>query len=155
STATKTTGPSFFINNIDDFPALPSSSQRPFNWMQSDMFDELINILSSKMEKTIEATTRRLFKALDQRICKIEKTIKGAEAMIDSDITVSSSDSSSESDNDLLMVIAAQAKQQRQRTLSLPSSEKQTLTKKPTTRTQPTTTTSEIIIKPPKKKKAT
>ncbi|CAF2219262.1 unnamed protein product [Rotaria magnacalcarata] len=57
----------------------------------NDIFDELINLLTAKMEKIIEETTKILFKSLQQKTKKIEQTISSVENLINDDATSSSS----------------------------------------------------------------
>ena len=66
SSNTPATPPSLYSNN--DFPPLP-------NAMRPEIFDEIINMLSSKMEKIIEETTQRIVSALQKKIEKLEKAL--------------------------------------------------------------------------------
>ncbi|CAF0998402.1 unnamed protein product [Rotaria sordida] len=52
-----TTAPA--IHDINEFPLLPNISQRQQEYLHNELFDEIINVLSSKMEKIIEETTSR------------------------------------------------------------------------------------------------
>jgi hypothetical protein len=49
------------LHDCNEFPSLPTMSQRLQDHLQNDFFDQMINVLSSKMEKIIETTTSRLF----------------------------------------------------------------------------------------------
>jgi hypothetical protein len=91
----KTTAPD--IHNITDFPPLPTMSQRRQDFLQNDFFDQLINVISSKMEKIIKDTTNRLFQKLQQKIMKIEKSIGLVDNSQDDALTISDSDSNEES----------------------------------------------------------
>ena len=68
-----TTAPA--LHNYNEFPPLPTSSQRRQDFLNHELFDEIINALSSKMEKIIEETTTRLFKKLQQKITQMETTL--------------------------------------------------------------------------------
>jgi hypothetical protein len=166
STAISTNGQSSCsINSSNDFPSLPSTSQQPFNWIQNNMFDELIKILSSKMEKMIEETTTRIFSSLQKRLKKIEKIVQEVENDNESGHIISSSESSSEDENPkkskIHVTSVAQAKalaeKYHPRVSSLPPPEERTTsTSKTTTTTRPkmTTTTNEASSsKTPSKKK--
>ncbi|CAF3982228.1 unnamed protein product, partial [Rotaria sordida] len=52
-----TTAPA--IHDINEFPLLPIISQRHQEYLHNELFDEIINVLSSKMKKIIEETTSR------------------------------------------------------------------------------------------------
>ncbi|CAF1476924.1 unnamed protein product [Rotaria sp. Silwood1] len=49
------------IHDLNEFPLLPNLLQRQQEHIHNELFDEIINVLSSKMEKIIEETTSRLF----------------------------------------------------------------------------------------------
>lgn len=72
-------------SNID-FPALPSA-------LRPDLFNEIINVLSAKMEKLIEETTQRIVKTLHKKIEKLEKALSQSKHE-EIELTVSDSDSS-------------------------------------------------------------
>jgi hypothetical protein len=84
------------MHDANEFPSLPYMSQRQQDHLPNDFFDELINVLTIKMEKIIEETTKRLFKTLQQKIKKIEKTISSVENIINDDTSDSISDSDEE-----------------------------------------------------------
>lgn len=133
------------ISSLVDFPMLPSNSQGN-NTTSNDLIDTLVNILSMKMEKIIEATTNRLMKSLNQRISKIEKTIAAVDSMMDVASTETSDDSMTDSDNEIQAVNVQQDKQR-------PTSQNVTTSAATSTPQQQTTTND--ITKPPNKKKAT
>jgi hypothetical protein len=54
------------------FPPLPDLMQQQKEILQSSLFDDILNALSSKMETIIEETTNRIFKALEQKLKKLE-----------------------------------------------------------------------------------
>jgi hypothetical protein len=62
SSTTTTTVP--HLLNSNEFPALPNNQQR----IPDGIIDELVNLLTSKMEKIIEDATNRIFKTLQQKI---------------------------------------------------------------------------------------
>ncbi|CAM4752574.1 unnamed protein product [Rotaria magnacalcarata] len=92
------------INSLVDFPMLSSNSQQDLNTSSNNLIDTLVNILSMKMEKIIEATTNRLIKSLHQRISKIEKTLAAVDSMMDVASTETSDDSMADSDNEIHVI---------------------------------------------------
>ncbi|CAF1118005.1 unnamed protein product [Rotaria magnacalcarata] len=100
------------INSLVDFPMLSSNSQQGLNTSSNDLIDTLVNILSMKMEKIIEATTNRLLKSLHQRISKIEKTLAVVDSMMDVASTETSDDSMADSDNEIHVINVQQNIQQ-------------------------------------------
>lgn len=63
------------LHSASEFPPLPNVFQQGQEHLQKDFFEEIINILSTKMEKIIEETTSRLFHSLKQKIEKLEKSM--------------------------------------------------------------------------------
>lgn len=55
--------------NGSEYPQLPNILN------QKDIIDEIINVMSNKMEKMLEESTLRLFYKLEQRIAKIEESL--------------------------------------------------------------------------------
>ena len=90
------TMPALYNNN--EFPALPNVMQKQQEALQKDFFDEIINVLSSKMERIIEETTQRLFHTLQKKIEKLEKIVskKENQQQQEEDIITSESDSNEE-----------------------------------------------------------
>ncbi|CAF4869906.1 unnamed protein product, partial [Rotaria sp. Silwood2] len=84
------------IHDVNEFPSLPGMYQRQPQQLHNDILDELINVLTSKMEKIIEETTKRLFKSLQEKIKKIEKTIASVESLVNDDTFDPTSDSDEE-----------------------------------------------------------
>jgi hypothetical protein len=85
--------------NTTEFPPLPNLSTQQKEILQSSLFDDILNALSSKMETIIEETTNRIFKALRQKIKKLEKSIGIKDNNNDDHddaLTISDSDSSEE-----------------------------------------------------------
>ncbi|CAF3410405.1 unnamed protein product [Rotaria socialis] len=82
TSSSQLTATQYNINSLVDFPMLSSNSQQGFNTSSNNLIDTLVNILSMKMEKIIEATTNRLIKSLHQRISKIEKTLAAVDSMM-------------------------------------------------------------------------
>ncbi|CAF4615881.1 unnamed protein product, partial [Rotaria magnacalcarata] len=119
------------LHDSNEFPSLPNMYQRQQGLLHNDILDELINLLTSKMEKIIEETTKRLFKSLQQKIKKIEETISSVETLINDDATSSSSFSDNDED--------VQIKQ-----INKPTTTSAATTAKPTT----TTTSAETTAKP-------
>ncbi|CAF3231795.1 unnamed protein product [Rotaria sp. Silwood2] len=100
------------LNDLQEFPSLPSISQRQQEHLHSDILDKLVDILSSKMEKIIEETTSRRIKSLQQRIKKIKKTIAAVETIIsDNDMNINSM-SDSDSNDDIKVLNTKKVKQQ-------------------------------------------
>ncbi|CAM4989004.1 unnamed protein product, partial [Rotaria socialis] len=93
TSSSQLTATQYNINSLVDFPMLSSNSQQGFNTSSNNLIDTLVNILSMKMEKIIEATTNRLIKSLHQRISKIEKTLATVDSMMDVASTETSDDS--------------------------------------------------------------
>ncbi|CAF2145762.1 unnamed protein product [Rotaria magnacalcarata] len=135
------------INSLVDFPMLSSNSQQGLNTSSNNLIDTLVNILSMKMEKIIEATTNRLIKSLHQRISKIEKTLAAVDSMMDVASTETSDDSMADSDNEI-HVINVQHNVQQHAT-------QKTATSATSNSTPQQHTITNDIKKPPNKKKAT
>lgn len=93
STTSKPTTSVPALHDLNQFPSLPNPFQTQQNNIQNDLFDRMINMFSSKMEKLIEETTSRLFQKLQQKIKKIEKSIGLHETSPDEASTISDSDS--------------------------------------------------------------
>ncbi|CAF2081023.1 unnamed protein product [Rotaria magnacalcarata] len=164
-----TTSP--LLHDSNEFPSLPNIYQRQQGLLQNDILDELINLLTSKMEKIIEETTKRLFKSLQQKIKKIEETISSVETLINDDATSSLSSSSSsisDSDDDVQIVKPKNKKQPTTLTTNpnkptpKPTTTSAATTAKPTTTaittdtpTQSSITTNDSIKKPTPKPKPT
>ncbi|CAF2354477.1 unnamed protein product [Rotaria sp. Silwood2] len=143
SSTTQSTAAAFNINSLTDFPALTPTAQQLLNHPSNDFIDALVNILSNKMEKIIEAATSRIFKSLEQRLSKIEKTIAAVDNMIDDDASMeSSNDSSLDNDNEIQVINTKQDSQQGSAQTN-------------TTATQQQLTSKGVMSKPPNKKKAT
>jgi hypothetical protein len=132
--------------NNNEFPPLPNLFQQQKEILQSSLFDDILNALSSKMEKIIEETTNRIFKALEQKIKKLEKSI-GIHVNNNDDnddaLTISDSDSHEES-----QVVKHIKDKQRQHA----EAAKLTTTSTDTS-AKPTTTTNKNTVKPSKKRK--
>ena len=126
--------------NNTHFPPLPNLMQQQKEILQSSLFDDIINALSSKMESIIEETTNRIFKALQQKIKKLEKSIGIKDNnKDDDDDVVSIPDSASSEEGQVLKHIR---KQQRQHTQNSNLTTTTTNTSaKPTATTNTTTST--------------
>ena len=162
TTATNKIGQSCNINSTNDFPSLPTTTnQRPFNWTENDMFNELIKTLTEQIKQMIEEKTTQLMAAINKRLLKIERIVEEVEDLSESETRVSSSDSSSDSEDNQISVKeviakAKQARQKQQRTSSLPSAiEREITTAKnnTTARKKPTTTNEAATSKTTTKKK--
>lgn len=131
------------LHDANEFPPLPNVLQQ---LQENDIFDKIINIMSSKMEKIIEETTSRLFKKLQQKIKKIEESIGIHDNNNDKDaLTVSDSDSSTEESQ----VVKHLKSKQQQRTEAARSTTSST-----DTSTKPTTTSKQASSKQTPKQKA-
>lgn len=97
TSSSKPTTPAPAIYDLLQFPPLPTTSQRQQDHLQNDFLDQMISVISSKMEKIIEETTNRLFQKLQQKIKMIEKSIGLAENNQDNASTISDYDSNEES----------------------------------------------------------
>ncbi|CAF3989682.1 unnamed protein product [Rotaria sp. Silwood2] len=89
------------LNDLQEFPSLPSITHQQQEHLHNDILDKLVNILTSKIENIIEETTSRLMKSLQQRIKKIEKTIAAVENIISDDHMDTDPISDSDSDDDI------------------------------------------------------
>ena len=76
------------LHSTTDFPPLP-------NALRPDLFNEIINVLSAKMEKLIEETTQRIVNTLQKKITKLEKALGQSQDKED-ELTMSEADSSFE-----------------------------------------------------------
>ena len=133
--------------NTTEFPPLPNLFQQQKQILQSSLFDDILNALSSKMETIIEETTNRIFKALQQKIKKLEKSIgiKDNKKDDDDDDALTISDSDSNEEGQVVKYIKEKQKQQ---------AEMAKLTTSTTNTTaKPTTTTNLITSKQSKKQK--
>ena len=63
------------IYNTTDFPTLPNVFQQQKEILQSSLFDDILNALSSKMETIIEETTNRIFQALQRKMKNLENQL--------------------------------------------------------------------------------
>ena len=111
--------------NLKDYPLLPSGQFRQQQQqqqqqpqpqqqqvMQIDMVDEIVKVITAKMEKVIEETINRLFKSLQKRVEGIEKMIAKYEAMVEDDFDESDYDDSTEDENAAPSVMAIIKKNQ-------------------------------------------
>jgi len=98
STTSKPAAATPAIYSTTEFPPLPVVHQQQKDILQNSLFNDILNALSSKMETIIVETTNRLFKALQQKIKKIEKAIGTHDNNEDGQdaLTVSGSDSNEE-----------------------------------------------------------
>ena len=108
STSSKpvTTAPA--VHNTDEFPPLPNLFQQQKELLQSSLFDDILNALTSKMETIIEQATSRIFKALQKKISKLEKFI-GNDTNNNNDndndnVNINSNKNNNTKDDDALMV---------------------------------------------------
>ena len=100
STTSKPTPTPPAIHNVNDFPLLPHLSQRQHDHLHSDMIDKIINALTSRMEMIIEETTNRIFKSLQEKIEKMEKTIASVGNPVNEDAMDSYTDTDSDSEEE-------------------------------------------------------
>ena len=131
------------IHNNTDFPSLPNVFQQQKDILQSSLFDDILNALSSKMETIIEETTNRIFKALQQKFKNLEKSIgiKSKNNVDDDALTLSDSDSSEEDE------VVKHVNNQQNKCAQIAK----LATKKTDTSAKPTTTTNSTTSKQPKK----
>lgn len=147
SSTSKPVTPAPAIYSTTDFPMLPNGLQQQKEILQSSLFDDILNALSSKMETIIEEATSRLFKALQRKINKLEESmgIILNDNEDDAVLTVSDSDSNEESQ------VVKHIKNKQKQNLEAAKVHISTTT----TSSQPTTTAlNQIKPKPPQKKKA-
>jgi len=139
-----TLAPAAYNNN--EFPPLPNLFQQQKEILQSSLFEDILNALSSKMETIIEETTNRIFKALEEKIKKLEKSMGIKDINNDNDVDALSPSDSDSSEEDL--VVNHIKNQQKQR------AQKAKLTTTTTdTSAKPTTTTKITTSKQSKKQK--
>ena len=143
------------LHNVNDFPLLPNLSQRQHDHLHSDMIEQIINALTSKMEKIIEETTSRIFKSLEDKIKKMEENIASVSNLIKDD-TMESSSSDSDSDEEVKIVNNIKSKKQQPSVVSKLTKNKNI----PPTASNPIPTQSPTINKdttkkPPQKQKPT
>jgi hypothetical protein len=83
--------------NKNEYPPLPNLLQQQKDILQSSFLEDILNALSSKMEAIIEETTNRIFKAMQQKIKKLEMSIGIKNNKNDDDeLIISDSDSNEE-----------------------------------------------------------
>ena len=108
--------------NLTDYPLLPSSQlrqQQQQQLLQTDMIDEIVKVITAKMEKIIEETINRLFKSLQKKVEGMERTIAAYEAMVDeNDDDESDFDDSTEEENSAPSVLEMIKKNQAAQTLA-------------------------------------
>ncbi|CAF4423489.1 unnamed protein product [Rotaria sp. Silwood2] len=129
------------IHDLNEFPSLPTFVQRQQEHIHNEVFDEIINVLSSKMEKIIEETTSRLFQTLLKKFKKIETFIETNDNNVKGALTISDSDSEEESQ----VVKHIRNKQKQKVTTTKPNTSTTDTSNKPTT-------TSKVISSKPSKK---
>lgn len=120
------------LTNTHEFPPLP-------NVMRPDFFNEIINVLSSKMEKIIEETTQRIVNSLQKKIEKLEKKLSSMNED-EGTISVSNSDTSFEESEVVKFIRKKQQEREREEAEKATTSSKATTTAT-TTNTKPKTTT--------------
>ncbi|CAF4785208.1 unnamed protein product, partial [Rotaria sp. Silwood2] len=131
------------IHDLNEFPSLPNLLQRQQDHIQNELFGEIINVLSSKMEKIIEEATSRLFQTLLKKIKKIETFIVTHDNNVKGALTISDSDSEEESQ------VAKHIKNKQKQKVAITK-----LTTSATdTSSKPTTTSNVTSSKPPRKAK--
>ncbi|CAF3977724.1 unnamed protein product, partial [Rotaria sp. Silwood1] len=63
------------LNNNDEFPPLTNVYIRQHDISHNTMIDEILNILTFKMEKILEETTNRLLNIINRKINKLQKSL--------------------------------------------------------------------------------
>jgi hypothetical protein len=76
------------IHSATEFPSLLNPLHLQQANMQKDFFDEIISMLSSKMEKLFEETTNRLFQSMQEKIEKLEKAICAPSSIVSNAATI-------------------------------------------------------------------
>lgn len=109
SSANKPATPAPALQNNSEFPPLHNVNQHTQGNIQKHILDEILNVLSSRMEKIIEETTSKLFRALQEKIEKLEKTIETL-GNLSEDVT-SATDSDSEEESQVTKYINNKKKQ--------------------------------------------
>ena len=144
STNSKPILPTPALCSVSEFPPLPNSMLLQQNHIQKDIVEEILNVLSKKMEKIIEETTNKLFQALQKKIEEIEKSITLIKSTTEAIETITDSDSDSEEESQVVKYIRDKKRQAAEVT-------KPTTTATITTRTT-TTTAKGATAEPPAKK---
>ena len=142
SSTSKPTPPAPFLHNVNEYPSLSGMPQRQQGNLHNDILDELLNVLTTKMEKIIEETTDRLFKLLAKKIKRIEKAIASVEDIVNVDC---STDSDTDSDEDVLTSSIKQKQATKSQKAAQQNSKATTASTEPTSKT-PTTSTSTSTI---------
>ncbi|CAF2785601.1 unnamed protein product [Rotaria sp. Silwood2] len=133
------------IYNTREFPPLPNVYQQQKEILQNNPFDDILNALTSKMETIIEETTNRLFKVLQKKITKIEKSISTNDNNDKNEDVLTMSDSDSNEESQVVKYIKNKQKQKSETINSITSSI--------ATSAKPTTTTNVTTSKPPRTQK--
>jgi len=137
------------IHCLDQFPLLPNSQHQQIGSLQNGIIEELINVLTSKMEKIIEETSIRLFKTLNKKIQKIEKYLSSLEIASTKD----TDDSDSDDDNETQIITNKKNEKQQQKDTTKqiknpPTTTNNTTTKQPSKPKATTKTTTKRIRSP-------
>lgn len=132
------------IHCTKEFPPLPNAYQQQKEMIENNLIDDILNRLTSKMEKIIEETTNRIFKTLEKKIKAIEKSISSNINIETNEDALIISDSDSNDESQIVKYI--KNKQQHK-------SDTANSTTSIATTTKPTTTTNSAIGKPPRKQK--
>jgi hypothetical protein len=85
------------LYSASDFPPLPNITQQQQDQIQKNIVEEILNVLSKKMEKIIEDTTTKLFQTLQKKIEEIEKTLTAIRNVTEENEMTTDSDSEEES----------------------------------------------------------
>nr|ACY69869.1 gag-like protein [Adineta vaga] len=126
------------IYNTHDFPPLSQFNQTQKQLLTDNLFDDIINALTSKMETIIEKTTNRLFKALHQKIKKIEKSFGLLDRNNEEKYILTDSDSDSNEQSQAVKIIKPKPKKQQSEADKSSTTENVT-SNKPTMPSTPTT----------------
>lgn len=92
--------------SASDFPALPNITQQQQDQIQKNIVEEILNVLSKKMEKIIEETTTKLFQTLQKKIEEIEKTLTSIMKQVEDEDEEITTDSDSHEECGVLEFIA-------------------------------------------------
>lgn len=128
--------------NASEFPPLPNITQVQQDKMQKDIVEQILNVLSKKMEKIIEETTNKLFQTLQKKIEEMEKMMSIIKTATEATEEMTTD---SESEEEESQVVKYMNEKKRQNAEAI----------KPTTTTTTTTTEKGTKAKQPSKQNQT
>ncbi|CAF3196343.1 unnamed protein product [Rotaria sp. Silwood2] len=145
STTTQVTTKAPDPNNAVEFPFLHNGNQRHQDYLHNEIIEEIIQVLTAKMEKIIEETTNRLFTTLYRKIIEIEKSLASGENVIEEETT----ETEPENDKIIQDLIDNNNAQQQDADIGKPEKQYKNATASPNeTSAKPPKSTNDISTKP-------